>query len=138
MCSAGLIPRRSSIFVSKLCALYDPKPETVNAQMYSDMIRKLVGPAVLEVYPDGSGIFQDDGATIHRARISMDVVRETFNHCLSADDQSSKQADIWPIENVWGIVKAKIDKTETTSLAHLKRKIISVWSGGKLMPTKIL
>ena len=94
VCSAGLIPRRSPIFVSKLCALYDPKPKTVNAQMYSDMIRKLVGPAVLEVYPDGSGIFQDDGATIHRARISMDAVRETFNHLLSADDQSSKQADI--------------------------------------------
>ena len=35
--------------------------------------------------------------------------------------------DIWPIENVWAIVKAKIDKTETTSLAHLKRKIVSVW-----------
>ena len=36
------------------------------------------------------------------------------------------QADIWPIENVWATVKAKIDKTET-SLAQLKRKIVSVW-----------
>ena len=127
VCSAGLIPRRSPIFVSDLCAMYDPKPKTVNAQMYSDMIREQVGPAVLEVYPDGSGIFQDDGATIHRARISLDAVKETFNHRLSVGDQASKQADIWPIENVWAIVKAKIDKTETTSLAQLKRKIVSVW-----------
>lgn len=117
----------SPIFVSDLCAMYDPKPKTVNAQMYSDMIREQVGPAVLEVYPDGSGIFQDDGATIHRARISLDAVKETFNHRLSVGDQASKQADIWPIENVWAIVKAKIDKTETTSLAQLKRKIVSVW-----------
>ena len=58
--SAGLIPRRSPIFISELCALFHPKPKTVNTQMYSDMIRELVGPAVLEVYPDGSGIFQTD------------------------------------------------------------------------------
>ena len=57
----------------------------------------------------------------------MNAVKETFNHRLSVDDQSSKQTDIWPIENVWGIVKAKIDKTEMTSLAHLKRKIIPLW-----------
>ena len=94
VCSAGLIPRRSPIFVSDLCAMYDPKPKTVNAQMYSDMIREQVGPAVLEVYPDGSGIFQDDGATIHRARISLDAVKETFNHraaSLLVTKQASSQ-----------------------------------------------
>ena len=48
-------------------------------------------------------------------------------HRHSVGDEASKQSDIWPIENVWAIVKAKIDKTETTSLAHLKRKIVSVW-----------
>ena len=107
--------------------MYDPKPKNVNAQMYSDMIRKQVGPAVLEVYPDGSGIFHCDGATIHRARISLNAVEETFNHKLSVGDQASKKSDILPIENVWAIVKAQIDKTETNSLAHLKRKIVSVW-----------
>ena len=38
----------------------------------------------------------------------------------------TKQATVrhLPIENVWAIVKAKIDKTETISLIHLKRKIV--------------
>ena len=87
---------------TQLCAMYDPKPKTVNAQMYSDMIREQVGPAVLEVYPDGSGIFQDDGATIHRARISLDAVEKSFNHHLSVGDQASKQLDMCPIKKCLG------------------------------------
>ena len=125
--SKGLIPKSSPIFVSELCNQYDPKPKTVNSEMYADMIKEQVGPAILEVYPDGQAIFQDDGATIHRARISMNAVHETFKHRVDPADQASKMADIWPIENVWGIIKAKIDQTQTNNLQHLKRKIKSVW-----------
>ena len=125
--SKGLIPKSSPIFVSELCNQYDPKPKTVNSEIYTDMIKEQVGPAILEVYPDGQAIFQDDGATIHRARISMDAVHETFKHRVDPADQASKMADIWPIENVWGIIKAKIDQTQTNNLQHLKRKIKSVW-----------
>ena len=32
--------------------------------MYADMIRGKAGPAVRQVYPDGSAVFQDDGANI--------------------------------------------------------------------------
>ena len=88
----------SPIFVSELCAMYNPKPKTVNAQMYSDMICKQVGPAVLEVYPDGSGIFQGDGATIHRACISLDAVEEFFNHRLSVGDQASNSQTFGPLK----------------------------------------
>ena len=127
MSSEGLIPRSSPIFVSELCAQYDPKPKTVNSQMYTDMIKEQVGPTILEVYPDRQAIFQDDGATIQRARISIDAVHEIFNHRVDPADQASKLADIWPIENVWGIIKAKIDQTETNNLNHMKKKIKSVW-----------
>ena len=48
VCSEGLILRRSPIFVSELYAQYNPKPKTVNSQMYSDMIREQVGPTVLQ------------------------------------------------------------------------------------------
>ena len=55
------------------------------------------------------------GTIIYRARIYFDVVKETFNHRLSVGDQASKQADIWPIENVWRIVQAKIDSKLDTA-----------------------
>ena len=50
-------------------------------------------------------------------------------------DQASKQSDIWPIENVWAIVKAKIDRLKQQVLHILKEKLFLC--GGKLMRTKI-
>ena len=35
--------------------------------------------------------------------------------------------DIYPIENVWSIVKTKVDEKNITYLAHLKREITSAW-----------
>ena len=42
------------------------------------MIQYQVGTAVLEVYPDGQAILQDDEATIHR--FPFDEVNTNFNH----------------------------------------------------------
>ena len=46
--------------------------------MYADIILEKVDSAVLGLYPEGDAIYQDDGATIHRASFSLDAVRETF------------------------------------------------------------
>ena len=105
--SRGLISSQSPIFVSELLSKYDPKPKTVNAEMYADMIRHLAAPAVREVYPEGDAIFQDDNATIHRAQISMNAVKDSFSERLDPALQASKMADIYLIENVW-LVKISI------------------------------
>ena len=73
------------------------------------MIKVSVGPAVRAVYPAGDAIFQDDGATIHRAAVSLQAVEATFNHRLKPKDQANKMADVWPIKNIWSIVKTKLD-----------------------------
>ena len=36
-------------------------------------------------------------------------------------------ADVWPIENVWAIVKDRVKVKEPKSKAELKRVIIKVW-----------
>ena len=84
------------MFVDELCAKSkEPvKPKTVNAKMYSEMIKVQVGPAVKAVYPAGDAIFQDDGATIHRAGVALQAVKETFNHRLEPKDQANKLADV--------------------------------------------
>ena len=38
-----------------------------------DMVRELVGPAVLEVYPGNNVIWQDDSARIHRCKAAITV-----------------------------------------------------------------
>ena len=38
-----------------------------------------------------------------------------------------KMADVWPIENIWSIVKTKLDEEEYNTLEELKSAIRKVW-----------
>ena len=38
-------------------------------------------------------------------------------------------ADIWPIENVWAILKDRVKEKEPKTKAELKKVIIKVWKG---------
>ena len=81
----------------------------VNSEMYSDIIRDKAGPAIDDIYPDRDCIFQDDNATIHRSAVSLAAVAETFDNRIQPSLQAYKMADVYPIENVWSIVKTKGD-----------------------------
>ena len=57
----------------------------------------------------------------------MAAVKETFKFRLHPSLQASKMADIYPIENVWSIVKTKLDSKIINNLASLKQQIRIVW-----------
>ena len=82
-----------------------------------------------EVYADGTAIFQDDGASIHIAEISLGAVRDTFETRVNPTLQAPKMADIWPIENVWGIIKDKVAKKPCQNNRELRQAIINAWRG---------
>ena len=121
-----MVPSDNPIFVSDLIAEYAPPlPKTVNSDMYVDMIKEKA--AIKAIYPGGDEVFQDDNATIHWSRISMAAVKENFKFWLHPSLQASKMADIYPIENVWSIVKTKLDSKIINNLASLKQQIRIVW-----------
>ena len=91
------------------------------------MIKEKVGPAVLEVYPEGNAIFQDDTASIHRTETALQTVSDTFRFRLDHSSQAPKTADIWPIENIWGMIKSKISKKKCKSKDDLKKEIVKCW-----------
>jgi len=35
---------------------------------------------------------------------------------------------IWPIENVWGYIKEKIDECAVKNITELKRRIVRIWN----------
>ena len=49
-------------------------------------------------------------------------------NALEPDIQASKMTDVFPIENVWGIIKARLDEKEINNLRSLKRNIKLVWA----------
>ena len=99
-------------------------PNCINGIMYADMVREKAGPAVLQLYPEGNAIWQDDGARIHRCPEALEAVAATFRYRVDPVLQAPKMADFLPIENVWSIIKQKISLKRTETLPQLKRTII--------------
>ena len=123
----GLVPSDRPIFMSEFYKDYNPVPKTVNGNMYADLVRNYAAPAVQELYPEGNAYWQDDPATIHRCEAALTAVSESFDLRLDFTKQCPKFSDVWPIENVWGIVKERVAKRKCENLTQLKREITRVW-----------
>ena len=89
------------------------------------MVTKYVVPAVNQLYGERA-VWQDDPATIHRTANALEAC-SAFRARVPHDEQASKMADIWPIENVWAIVKDRVKAEEPKDKAALKRVIKKVW-----------
>ena len=125
--SRGLIPPNAPIYVSDLLQGYDPKPKSVTGQVYADMLDEKIGPAVAELYKRGQAIWQDDPATVHRAGISISAVERNFRFRVPHDIQAPKMSDVWPIENVWGILKDRVKSKDPKDKKELRKYINSEW-----------
>ena len=67
-------------------------------------------------------VWQDDGDTKHRTQLVQETINNFFERRVPIDEQSPKMADIWPIENVWGILRQRLGVDEVKTLAQLKKK----------------
>lgn len=100
---------------------------TVNAARYTDMINQFLTQQ-LNMFPQNNSWFQQDGATSHSARLSMDSVRRLFPGRVI-----SKHGDIeWPPRSpdltacdyfLWGYLKSKVFVDKPRNIGELKMKI---------------
>ena len=104
---------------------------TVNSTRYVSMLRNFLQPKLDEIVEEhglGDLWFQQDGATAHTARISLDVLREMFPGRLV-----SLRGDVgWPARSpdlsicdyfLWGYLKDKVFRSRPHTLAELKERI---------------
>ena len=121
--------KQISIFVSDLKKewerLGNPKTRGVTGNMYSYMVTKYAVPAVNDLY-GGRAVWQDYPATIHRTEAALEAC-SVFGSRIPHEEQAVKMADVWPVENVWAIVKDRVKAKEPKNKAQLKRFITNVW-----------
>ena len=58
---------------------------------------------------------------------ALTAVSEAFAKRLDHMKQCPKFSDVWPIENIWGIIKERVAKKKCENLNQLKREITRVW-----------
>lgn len=123
----GLVQENAPIFISDLKKTYDPAPKTVNSQMYADLIDDKISGAVKKLYPRGHTEWQDDCATIHRTDVGLTAVFNNFSHRIPYELQSPKMAYVWPIVNIWSILKQDLEKSVHSNIEDLRKPMRASW-----------
>lgn len=100
---------------------------TVNAQRYSHMINTFLSPRLNAMQIDQVW-FQQDGATAHTARLSLQVLRQMFPGRLISSRGDvpwpARSPDIAPCDFfLWGYLKAEVYKHRPRTLPALRNAI---------------
>jgi transposase len=103
----------------------------LDGEQYRDILRRAL-PEMKSIFRRRRWTFQHDGAPAHTARETDDWLQEHVPNYIPSGPGGqwpAKSPDLNWIENLWGIMKAKVGEgNPVTSLEALKRRLISIWS----------
>ncbi|CAF3056725.1 unnamed protein product [Rotaria socialis] len=132
ICTKGLIPHDGPINVTQWlrdqCQNDKRKRVYMTGELYAIYLCEKAIPAINEVVEDlDEAIFQDDQDSKHRTQVAMDVVYDLFEERIEPNDGDAKFADVWPIENIWGIMREKTRGKTLENLDSLIGFVNSEW-----------
>ena len=95
----------------------------MNSDKYINVLQRRLLPFINDVGPDV--IYQQDGAPCHTSRKSMNWLKE---HNIEVLDWPGNSPDLNPIENLWFIMKRKVEKLGPKTKEELISAVIRVWN----------
>lgn len=103
-----------------------PKNTAMNKEWYQNVLREQLLPTVQEQFGDQQCLFQHDGAPCHKAKVITKWLREQNIEILGPWPGNSP--DLNPIENLWSIIKRRVDKQKPTNSDKMQALIVQEWT----------
>lgn len=101
-----------------------PVEGMMNGDKYLEIVRSRVIPLLQKLYPDNSGIFQQDLAPCHTSKKVKTFFRQNG---LKTLDWPGNSPDLNPIENLWSICKGRLRKMDCTTKDKMISALLKIW-----------
>jgi transposase len=98
----------------------------INSEKYIDILDTNLWPVIVRHFPNGSYLFQDDNAPVHRSRRTQEFIARNRIKGMSWPAQSP---DLNIIENVWLYIKRKLQSQlhNINSADELFQHTLRIW-----------
>ncbi|GBL74749.1 hypothetical protein AVEN_243617-1 [Araneus ventricosus] len=102
--------------------------QTMKAANYLNITADQLHPYMAFVFPTGNGIFQEDNAPCHKARIIFEWFEEHTNefHLMSCPPNSP---DLNPMEHIWDVMERQL-RAQTPpcpNISTLRDRFLDIW-----------
>ena len=98
---------------------------SVDQFRYQDILQECLIETMSTLYPDGF-LLMHDNAKPHIAKTTMSWLEHNGIEVL---DWPPMSPDLNPIENLWAIIKKRIEKLDPSTKSDLKEVIEEIWNG---------
>lgn len=97
---------------------------TVNSETYQGILHECLFESANQYYPNGY-ILQQDNATPHTSKSTRKFLEDNKITVMSWPANSP---DLNPIENLWSVIKTRVEKIDPENVSCLKSAINEVWN----------
>ncbi|KAL0199311.1 hypothetical protein M9458_007851 [Cirrhinus mrigala] len=102
-----------------------PKNTAMNKEWYQNTLQQQLLPTIQQQFGEEQCIFQHDGAPCHNAKVITKWLGDQNIDILGPWPGNSP--DLNPIENLWSILKRRVDKQKPTNSDKLQEVIMKEW-----------
>jgi len=95
----------------------------MDGPFYVDILRHQLLPAAQNLY-DKNWRLQQDNDPKHTSRVAKDFIKEKR---IKVIDWPSNSPDLNPIENLWQIIKDKVERRMPKNIEELKEFLMEEW-----------